>query len=140
MSTTNMPPQFIPGAIINDQGHQIYLEEITHYAITGEQHNGNHAQHFVWRNFPRQQASYLDKQNHKTSRAGIYGGAFPWGMRCVYPGTTDVLSIDWIYQIIHHALYNCPRGAGATGPFQALEWNESPFGMTHMMMPCGPTP
>ena len=32
-----------------------------------------------------------------------------------------------MFQIICRALYNCPRGGGATVPFNAVDWNEDPF-------------
>ena len=36
-----------------------------------------------------------------------------------------------MFQIIRRALYDCPRGAGANGAFNAVEWNEDPFDEVH---------
>ena len=36
-----------------------------------------------------------------------------------------------MFQIICRALYDCPRGGGATVPFNAVEWNEDPFDKIH---------
>ena len=40
--------------------------------------------------------------------------------------------VDQSFQIIHRVLYDCPRGAGANGAFNAVEWNEDPFDEVHV--------
>ena len=72
-----MPPVYVPGTIANDQGHHIFRADLDRYTILGEGREGNRAQHFVWRDAPRQQILCLDRRNHEFSWGGIVGGAYP---------------------------------------------------------------
>ena len=52
-------------------------------------------------------------------------------MRYVAVDSLDALLIDWSFQMIRRALYNCPRGAGVNGAFNAVNWNKDPFDEVH---------
>ena len=52
-------------------------------------------------------------------------------MRYVTVDSLGALLVDWSFQIICRVLYDCPRGAGANGAFNAVEWNEDPFDEIH---------
>ena len=63
----------------NDQGNHVYSHNIARFVATGEKIPGNRAIKYIWRDFPLQQASRLDKRAHEVSRAGREAGAYPSG-------------------------------------------------------------
>ena len=82
--------------ISNDQGNHVNAQNIARFIATGEKIPGNQAFKFVWRDFPLQQSSRLDKRKHVVSRAGREAGEYPLGTRYVGTVTTDVYSVDSI--------------------------------------------
>jgi hypothetical protein len=48
--------------VTNDQGNHVSAADIAQYAASGETHPGNRAFKYVWRDFPLQQSSRLDKR------------------------------------------------------------------------------
>ena len=65
--------------VTNDQGNHVYAADIARYKASGAKVPGNRAFKFVWRDFPLQQSSRLDKRLHQESRAGIHGGEYASG-------------------------------------------------------------
>ena len=65
--------------ISNDQGNHVYAHNIARFVATGEKIPGNQAFKFVWRDFPLQQSSRLDKRKHVVSQAGREAGEYPSG-------------------------------------------------------------
>ena len=63
----------------NEQGNFVYATDIARFVATGQKVPGNRAFKFVWRDFPLQQASRLNRRIHEVSRAGIHGGEYPSG-------------------------------------------------------------
>ena len=63
----------------NEQGNFVYAADIARFVATGQKVPGNCAFKFVWRDFPLQQASRLNKRIHEVSQAGIHGGEYPSG-------------------------------------------------------------
>ena len=63
----------------NEQGNYVYAADIARFVANGQKVPGNRAFKFVWRDFPLQQASHLDRRVHEVSRAGIHGGEYPSG-------------------------------------------------------------
>ena len=56
--------------VTNDQGNHVYSHNIARFVATGEKVPGNRAFKYIWRDFPLQQASRLDRRIHEVSRAG----------------------------------------------------------------------
>ena len=67
--------------VTNDQGNHVYAHNIARFVATGEKIPGNHAFKYVWRDFPLQQSSHLDRRVHKVSRAGREAGEYPSGYK-----------------------------------------------------------
>ena len=67
--------------ISNDQGNHVNAQNIARFVATGEKIPGNQAFKFVWRDFPLQQSSRLDKRKHVVSRAGREAGEYPSGYK-----------------------------------------------------------
>ena len=63
----------------NEQGNFVYAADIARFITSGQKVPGNRAFKFVWRDFPLQQASRLDRRVHEVSRAGREAGAYPSG-------------------------------------------------------------
>ena len=63
----------------NEQGNFVYANDIAQFIATGEKVPGNRAFKYIWRDFPLQQASHLNRRVHEVSRAGIHGGEYPSG-------------------------------------------------------------
>ena len=71
--------------ITNNQGNHVYAKDIAKFIANGQKIPGNHAFKYIWRDFPLQQSSHLDKRIHKVSRAGVAGGEYPLGYKvCGY--------------------------------------------------------
>ena len=65
----------------NEQGNFVYAADIARFIASGQKVPGNHAFKFVWRDFPLQQSSRLDKRKHVVSRAGREAGEYPSGYK-----------------------------------------------------------
>ena len=65
--------------ITHNQGNHVYAHNIARFVATGEKISGNRAFKYVWRDFPLQQSSRLDKRIHEVSWAGREAGEHPSG-------------------------------------------------------------
>ena len=76
----------------NEQGNFVYAADIACFVASGQKVPGNRAFKFVWRDFPLQQASRLDRRVHEVRKLEH----IHLGTRCVGMITSDVYSADCI--------------------------------------------